>query len=472
MFDRSLLNDAQVTQLTDAVLTVLDELGAVYQNEEILKALEAAGARVDYGREVATFPPELVCRFVEDVRREQPSPGEDDGHRAFVAPGAGRLFHQLSQYYYDGAERERRLGNCADYIQLLKFGEVVHRDAGVGHCLLLADVPAPLEPLMATLLQFEHVTRPAGAYVQDVRQIDYLVEMEELAGVEGLHWLANVGFSSPLRLGREVAERFVCALKRGRPNSVYVMTVSGAGTPVTVAGTAVVAAAELLANWIAGRALKPGVPLGGGVWIATMDMRNGESSYSAADAVVRNLAVREFLRRWTGTVVGAGGGGYSPAKTPGLYALLENAYTAMTLAAYTGSHPGVVAGHLDGGLTISPVQFLLETEFTESLAHLAPPLEISEETIGLDTILSVAHAEQGDYLQTEHTLRHFRSALCLPELAGRAGWTGRDSEEQVLRRTQRKVDELIASYRKPDVDEGLLGKLRAVVERARTELCG
>ncbi|PIV75072.1 MAG: hypothetical protein COW55_07025, partial [Rhodobacteraceae bacterium CG17_big_fil_post_rev_8_21_14_2_50_65_11] len=47
---------------------------------------------------------------------------------------------------------------------------------------------------------------------------------------------------------------------------------------------------------------------------------------------------REFLRRWTGTVVGAGGGGYSPAKTPGLYALLENAYTAMTLAAYTGSH--------------------------------------------------------------------------------------------------------------------------------------
>jgi trimethylamine--corrinoid protein Co-methyltransferase len=472
MFERSLLNDGQVAQLTGAVLTVLDELGALYQNEEILKALDAAGARVDYSREVATFPPEMVRRFVESVRGEQPSQEDDNGHRTFAAPGKGRLFHQLSQYYYDCAKRERRLGNCADYVQLLKFGEVVHRESGVGHCLLLSDVPAPIEPLVATLLQFEHVSKPTGAYVQDVRQIDYLIEMEEVSGVPDMHWLANVGFSSPLRLGRNVAERFVCAIKRGRPNSVYVMTVSGAGTPVTVAGTVVVAAAELIANWIAGRALRPGVALGGGVWIATMDMRNGESSYSAADAVIRNLTVREFVRRWTGLVVGAGGGVYSPAKTPGLYALLENAYTAMTLAAYTGSHPGVVAGHLDGGLTISPVQFLLETELAQSLAHLAPPLDISEEAIALGTILSVAHAEKGDYLQTEHTLRHFRSALSLPELAGCAGWTGVDSEEPVLRRAQRKVDELIASYRKPDVDEDMLAKLRAVVERAREELCG
>ena len=48
MFQRSLLTDRDVEQLADAVLTVLDKVGALYQNEEILRALEKEGARVDF----------------------------------------------------------------------------------------------------------------------------------------------------------------------------------------------------------------------------------------------------------------------------------------------------------------------------------------------------------------------------------------------------------------------------------------
>lgn len=471
MFQHGLLTDDQTDQLADAVLTVLDKLGARVQNQEILKAVEAVGARVDYSREVATFPRERVVEFVNGLRRDAPGDDGDTGHRTFAAPGKGRLFHQLSQYYYDGAKRERRLGNRDDYTHMLEFGEVMHGDDGVGHCLLLSDVAAPVEPLIATLLQFEHVSKPTGAYVQDVRQADYLDEMGEIAGIDALPWFANVGFSSPLRMGADIADRFVRGLKRGRTNSVYVMTISGAGTPVTVAGTVVVAAAEMIAVWLMGRALKPDVPLSAGAWIATMDMRTGEANYSAPDAQIRNLSIREFIRRWTGMTVGAGTGCYSPAKTPGLYAALENALAGMTVAAFTGSSPGVVSGHLDGGLVISPVQFLLEREMAGALAHLAPPLDVSEEAIGLDTILAVGHAEDGNYLQSDHTLRNFRSSLWLPELMGRAGWTGVETEEQVLKRAQAKVDEIIASYQKPDVDEDMLAKLREVVGRAERELC-
>jgi trimethylamine:corrinoid methyltransferase-like protein len=248
------------------------------------------------------------------------------------------------------------------------------------------------------------------------------------------------------------------------------MTVSGAGIPATVAGSVVLASAEFVANWIAGRAVNPRAPLSASVLIATMDMKSGETSYSAVDAHIRNFAVREFLRRWTGVTVGVCGGEYSAAKTPGLYAALEKAYSAMIVAAFTGSHPGVGIGHLDGGLTISPVQLLLDREMARALRHLAGPIEVNPDTIGLDAILEVGRAEKTNYMESDHTARHFRSALWLPALLERMGWTGLDTEEKVLKRAQGKVNEMIASYKKPQSDPDKLAKLRQVVDKARRTL--
>lgn len=468
MFEGTLFGDRDVEELADAVLVVLERVGALYQNDQILKALETAGAKVDYAAQVATFPRGMVEGFVEQLRREHAA--DEGAPRPFSPPGQSALFHQLCQYYYDAAKRERRIGNRDDYVTLLKLGHALHPDQGVGQCLLLSDVPAEIEPLAATLLQFEYVGRPRGAYVQDVRQIDYLAEIEQIAGVEDLIWLANVGFSSPLRFGRNVADRFVQTMKLGRPISTYVMTLSGAGTPVTVAGCTVIASAELLALWMAGRALNPDAPVRAGVWLATMDMRSGQASYHGPDAMIRNFAASEFLHRWTGVAIGVGSGEYGPAKTPGLYASLEKAYRAMAVAAFTGSHPSVGSGHLDGGLTMSPVQLLLDREMSAALAHMKTPVEVSADAIGLDTILEVGHAEETNYLETNHTLEHFRSALWLPELLSRLGWEGPESEAQAIERGQARVDELVASYEKPDFDEGKLAAMREVVERARKEL--
>jgi trimethylamine:corrinoid methyltransferase-like protein len=98
MYARSLLKDADVDQLAEAVLTILEKVGALYQNKEILKALEDAGARVDHSRQVATFPRKMVNDFLAGIRKGTPSAqGKDDGHRKFSAPGPGGLFHNLSQ---------------------------------------------------------------------------------------------------------------------------------------------------------------------------------------------------------------------------------------------------------------------------------------------------------------------------------------------------------------------------------------
>ena len=471
MYQRSLLRDEDVEPLGDAIVTVLEKLGAMYQNDAILDALDQAGALVDRATQTATFPREMTLEFLKTINLESRNQdGSDDGHTAFRAPSPGYWFHQLSPFVYDAVKKERRLGNRTDYIDLIKLCDTLHPDQGAGHCLLLADVPAFLEPLEVTLLQFKYAGRPRGGYVQDVGQIDYLREMEEVSGIEGLTWLANIGFSSPLRLGRDVSNILAYKVSHGGPANLYIMTVSGAGIPVTVAGSIVIAAAEFMANWMVGRSMNPDAKISAGAWIATMDMRaSGEASYSAPDAQMRNFALREFMRRWTGMSIGVGSGEYTPAKVPGLVASLEKAHSAMTAAAFTGSHGGCGSGHLDGGLLISPVQLLLDREMALSLAHLESPIDASNDAIGLDSILDVGHASEGNYMGAMHTAEHFRRELWLPELLGRNGWEGAQTEEAIVSRAQAKVDELLASHQMPETDPDLLAKLRGVIDRAKKD---
>jgi len=234
----------------------------------------------------------------------------------------------------------------------------------------------------------------------------------------------------------------------------------------------VVSSAEHLATWIAGRAINPDISLGGSMWAGSMDIKTGHVSYSAFDAMYYAFASVEFLRRWCGVRVGVGGGEYCDAKLPGLYTALEKAYKAMTIAAFTGQHPPVGSGMLDEGKLISPVQLLLEREITEALHHFARRAEPNEENIGLPTIREVGLGFKGSYLETEHTLRHYRSCLWIPEFVERSGWNGFDEETRVLNKIQEKVDALLAEYSKPEGRDEQLAAMRAVADRAKRELLG
>lgn len=484
-----ILGDEDVHRLSEAVLEVLADLGMICHNEEILRALEGEGAVVDYHEERARFPRPVVEAFVDRVTQEDKAQwaGRLGGENTqtlysgyvppatvparFRAPCAPYLFHALATFYYDDEKQQNVQGRRDEFIALTKLGEVLHPERGVGHTLILSDVPSVVEPLEAARLLLEYTRTPRGVYVQDLRQIDYLLEIEEVAGVADpyWHWLANVSFATPLKLGKDVAERFVYMVRTGLyPAKAYSMAVSGVNTPVTTAGTTVLTACELLALWMCARALDPGIPLTGLVLAGAMDMRSGQVRYGTSDTLMRRLSVAEFLRKWTSVPVSAGVGEYASSREPGLYTALEKAYAAMTVAAFTGHHPEVGIGHVQAGLAISPVQFLLDTEITEGLRFLESPA-VDEESIGLDTILEVGFGQERSYLETQHTRDHFKSALWTPRFLDPAGWSRR-AEETVLCNAKQRVREALAEYRQPEADPDTLSKVDGIIARARRRL--
>jgi len=469
MFQRALLKEADVEPLAAGVLTVLETVGVLCQNGELLRALDAAGARVDPAAQRVQFPKPMQREYLEQFRTEH-APGDDDGHCAFTAPGMPGLGGQLAQFFYDDKQKARRRGNRDDFVTLTKLGEALHGDAGVGHSLLLTDVPPLLEPLAAALLMAEYASHPSPAFAWNVRQVDYLVEMGELLGRQDWFSWGAICFAHPLRFDKDVADKFVRRVRAGAPTGLTAMPVAGVTTPVTLEGFIVVSAAEHLATWIAARALNPTVPLGGSLWAGTPDPRTGEVSYSSFDAMLYGCTAVEFLRRWCGLEVVVGGGEYCSAKEPGLYAAQEKAYKALTIAAFTGRHPSLGQGMLDDGKVLSPVQLLLERDLTGGVAQYSRTVNATPEALALATIADVDVGLTKSYFETTHTLENFRKCLWTPTLIDRSGWRGADQEAAILEKASREVQTLLAGYRKPAVDPGTLAAMRGVVDRAKREL--
>lgn len=475
MFQPSMIRPNDIEPLADGVLSVLEDVGVLCQNEEMLRALGEAGAKVEYSSERATFPRKMVAEFVAGLRREtsrqrQPKEGADEA--SFVTPGLASVGGQVAQFFYDYERQEKRSGNRQDFITLTKLGDVLHGDNGVGHSLLLTDVPPLLEPLEAAMLLAEYAHRPGRAFAWNVKLIDYLIEMGEILGIANwFSWGANC-FAHPLRFDRDVADKFVRRVRAGVASGLTAMPVAGMTTPVTLEGFVVVSSAEHVATWIAARALNPDVPLSGSMWPGALDMRTGHVSYCSFDAMFYGFTTVEFLRRWCGVSIPMGGGEYCDAKLPGLCAALEKAYKAMTIAAFTGYHPGVGSGMLDEGKILSPVQLLLERDLGLGVRNFGREIQPSTANITLDTIREVGIGLQRNYLETEHTLHNYRECLWLPEFIDRSGWNGFESEVKLLQKAQSKVNALVGEYVKPEGHEDKLVAMRKVVERARKHLLG
>ena len=125
---------------------------------------------------------------------------------------------------------------------------------------------------------------------------------------------------------------------------------------------------------------------------------------------------------------------------------------------------------LECGKTLCPAQLLLERELSLGVNIFGRSIDPTDDNISLDAILDIGIGFERSHIETEHTLRHFSSSLWLPELIDRSGWNGFEGEEEMLRKAQARVNELIAEYKKPEVDEEKLARMRKVVERARKEM--
>jgi len=243
----------------------------------------------------------------------------------------------------------------------------------------------------------------------------------------------------------------------------------GATAPATLAGAVTLNLAEQLALCILDWALfgEKRLQLGGS--ISVMDMRTTIRPFGRPEMAVANMMSAQLARHYGASFQGHAG--LSDAKKPSPESGAQKMLTAIpTLLA--GGHIWVDAGLLAIDEVCSPVQMVLDNEMLSALKRLVREEVVNEETMALETILQAGPG--GNYLDKEHTARHFRCEHWEPRIWSRQmlqPWL--DSDRKLDVEKAREFVRIVFEQGEdpPAISEITEREMERVIERARLKLC-
>jgi trimethylamine--corrinoid protein Co-methyltransferase len=224
-----------------------------------------------------------------------------------------------------------------------------------------------------------------------------------------------------------------------------------------------VAQAGALVGLVLSQLKREGAPFIMPGWGGNMlDMRTTVQPYADPD---KRAAVLDFVH-YLGLPMFALAG-CSDSKAVDQQAGIEAALTLMT-DALGGGNIVHDLGYLESGLTGSLAQLVICDEILSWLEHLVRGVEIDDETLALDLIDEVG--PDGQFLQSEHTLKHFRERW-YPDLFDRNNYEAwlKKGGKTLGQRAAERVETILASHKPEPLPADAARAMHAIVERAEAK---
>jgi trimethylamine--corrinoid protein Co-methyltransferase len=226
---------------------------------------------------------------------------------------------------------------------------------------------------------------------------------------------------SPLFLDENASDILLALAARQLPCTIIPMPLTGLSSPATRLGNVIVGNAEILGVVTAVKAFHPEALVGGGTISGVLDMQTGVVSFSAPEAILQDIAIAEVHERLYGFdyLIGSG---YTDAKYPNSQVLAEK--TAKFLFTFLSGRTSYPIGLVNGGSVFSDLQCLVDLELCRYVqAHFSPfgDFGSTEELVDLIDRVGI----QGNYVEQDHTLKHFRENW-LPALFDRSSFVSLD----------------------------------------------
>ena len=475
-------------RLHEGVLNVLEKTGLQIQGRFLLEALAEAGCRVDFDASRAWFKPELVERQIAEQRgryREVRSslwypfcsemPADD-----IAAPDEFAIdFGHATPWLLDYADRRCRKPTSADQVEMIKLGDALDCVKAVNAPLIASDFDPRIETIESARLLLTHTTKPGWVGTSSGAEVKYLAELaalvvgsdRDLLRTRPPVFVSAYCTTSPLKLDNRACDVLQEALKYKFPVNFAPMPILGATTPITPAGSVVVAAAEILGCITATSLIDPEVFYYSTSISGEMDMRSTQVCYCTPAAILTDAALHQLFRYRYGMVHNVDPS-YLEASVPGSQAAFMKIYRQMALGATSAL--SLPIGLLDNGSVFSPAQAMIDLEMNEAVYKLAQGMEVDDETLCLDLINELDFCRRKTYLETEHTLKHFRQVGWNPKLFDRSyhdhSRTVEFGDRDLLERADRTWRDLLAAHEPAQVDPKMATEVDRIVEAAKLEL--
>ncbi len=463
------LTREQCERMAEASLAILERTGGELHEPAAVELLKKAGAPVENANRVR-IPPRLVERALAAAPRRLLL-HDRHGHPALSLAGRHTYFGPGSDCLniVDHRTGQRRKPVLQDVVEGITVCDALPNIDFVMSMFLPADVPAEIADRHQMAAMLRCTTKPIVIVSYDTPgMVDAVAMAEAVAGGSAAlqarpFVAAYVNVTTALRHNAEALQKLLFLAEKNLPCCYIPGATAGAAAPVTVAGSVALRFAGALAGLVIAQLKRAGAPVLLPGWGALpLDMRTLVQAYAGPDFQGVALALAHYFG-----LPAFSAGGVTDAKIVDQQAALEAGLTLMANQ-IAGGHLVHDVGYMESGLSGSLAQLVICDTALEWIKRATRPVGVSPETLAVDLVQSLG--PDGSFLETDHTLRHFREQWH-PDLIERDnldGWLEKGGQSLAERAADR-VREILAEHQPPGLPAEVEQAIRQIVERAEAQ---
>ena len=464
----------ELESIHQASLKVLAEIGMDFLDPDARELLRAAGAHVEPGVARVRFDPGMVVERIRTAPASFTLHARNPAHdleiggdwMAFGTVGSPPNVADL-----DGG---RRIGNHADYQNLLRLGQSLDSVHFLsGYPVEPVDIHPSVRHLHALHDALTLMDKPIHAYsLGRQRNLDALELVRIARGVDDATLdrepsvFTIVNSSSPLRLDTPMLQGIMAFADRNQVVCITPFTLAGAMAPVTLAGALVEQNAEALAGIVMTQVVRPGSPVIYGGFTSNVDMQSGAPAFGTPEYMRTAMVGGQLARRY--------GVPYRSSNVSAANALDAQAAYESVFSLWGAIMGGVNllmhgAGWMEGGLHASYEKMILDAELLGMVEAFLDPVVVDDDTLAFEAMREVGPG--GHFFGAEHTQSRYKTAFHKPMLSDWRNyetWQEAGSPE-VPEKANRIWKELLAAYEPPPMDAAIREELDAFVARRVAE---
>jgi trimethylamine--corrinoid protein Co-methyltransferase len=466
----TLLSDELIPRILEEAYELLKCPGVKVQNPEARELLAVAGAKLYPDNYVVGTPPELVHKALESVPREFYL-YDYDGNPAVQYGGDAVHFDPGSSgvAMLNPETLEHDTTETAHLIRLLKVAEQLPQYDAQSTAVICHEVPQAIQDSYRLYLALLYSKKPivTGAFTNKTVQemIDMLVLFagSPEAARQKPRAIFDVCPAPPLIWSNFGAGNLIALARAGIPAEIVSVPLAGAAAPVTMLGTITQHTAECLAGITIHQLARAGSPVVWGGAAAIFDMRKGATPMGAVETAMLDCSyaqVAKSLHMPTHTYLGA-----TDSKLVDAQAGLESGISAM-IGALSGINMISGSGMLDFLACHSAEKLVIDAEGIAMAKRMVMGVKQHTETLATGFYDEKINFKGGDFLKQKITLQLFREEQHLPsniiDRDSTRAWKAAGSLD-AFGRAKVRVNELLASYRRPELDPVKESQLHALM---------
>jgi len=463
MLTLSIIDESDRKKIWDAAFRVLEETGVQIDHPGVFQKLCEAGCRGDEENQRVFFPRKVV----EEKVKACPSQvrfADRKGGIWVAEPGGSSSFWTGNALNFTQGKNTRPITED-DFAAFCRVVDALPYIGGVVGTNL-SEYPPEAKDFVGFRVMMENTRKHLRPCIYTPQGVAVIIEMAQTYLAEAGEDLrsrpiVSTGYTivSPLHWTHEGLEIYVRSAGNGMPATINSECISGATSPVTLAGTLVLANAEALSGIVINQVLEPGRPCIYNLGFShVMDMKTAEPTTGAPENGLIAAAAAAFARdlhlpsaAWT----------CSDSSCVDGQSSFEHALVGL-VQLLGGANMIWGAGNLEFTRAISLEQAVIDNEVFCAAQRVKRGIEISDETLALDQIQQMK--SRANYLVSDFTVKHFRNELTIFALLNRhrrSVWEreGAKSLEEVARERAEKI----LSGPKTDPGDGrAMEKIRAI----------